>query len=103
MSRATVVIISDLHIGAGKLDDFEPEIEREFVRFVREIAAWREPVELVINGDLLDFVQAPPATGKDDGGVPLEGEAVTKTPLCFTSGQSETKFSANSSGRSING
>jgi UDP-2,3-diacylglucosamine pyrophosphatase LpxH len=47
------------------------------------------PVELVINGDLLDFVQAPPFTGRR-----LEAKSATGIPLCFTQQQSLDKLAA---------
>jgi UDP-2,3-diacylglucosamine pyrophosphatase LpxH len=85
-----VLVISDLHMGVGALNDFDCDIEEQLVAFLEH---WRrEPrdVELVINGDLLDFVQAPPFSGR-------ELEAVSATPavpLCFTEEQSLGKFRA---------
>jgi metallophosphoesterase superfamily enzyme len=84
-----VIVISDLHMGVGALDDFDDEVERHFERFVDGLANDRRPVELVINGDLLDFVQSSPFTGRE-----LEAEAADGTPLCFTEAQSSAKLSA---------
>ena len=84
-----LLVISDLHMGAGALDDFESEIEGHFVDFLRHFGSQSGPVELVINGDLLDFVQAPPFTGKE-----LEGDTAAGIPLCFTQAQSREKLAA---------
>jgi UDP-2,3-diacylglucosamine pyrophosphatase LpxH len=53
-------VISDLHIGGGQsdaqLEDFEQD--EQFVRFVDAIS---DPeIELIINGDFIDFAQIPP-------------------------------------------
>src|SRR4051794_8079044 len=88
-----LLVISDLHMGAGPLDDFEPEIEKHFVDFLHE---WREAddgAELVVNGDLLDFVQAPPYKGKYNGRE-LRGKSEDNVPLCFTEEQSCAKLDA---------
>lgn len=82
------IIISDLHVSSGPLDDFDAELETHFVRFLDSLAAGG-PVELVINGDFLDFVQAPPWRGQD-----LESSTSQSIPLCFTEQQSRAKLSA---------
>lgn len=84
-----VLVISDLHVGAGLLDDFDSEVEQHFVAFLEHWLHDAGDVELVINGDMMDFVQAPPFTGAD-----LEDTAVDGTPLCFTEDQSVRKFAA---------
>jgi UDP-2,3-diacylglucosamine pyrophosphatase LpxH len=88
MPAGKILVISDLHMGAGALDDFEPEIEQHFISFLKHWAP-RGPVELVINGDMLDFVQAPPYVGSQ-----LEGETNKHVPLCFTEDQSREKLKA---------
>jgi UDP-2,3-diacylglucosamine pyrophosphatase LpxH len=84
-----VIVISDLHVGAGVLDDCDSELEGHIVEFFHELAAKRYPVELVINGDFLDFAQAPPWQGND-----LESASPEGIPLCFTEKQSGDKFKA---------
>jgi hypothetical protein len=46
-----VIVISDLHMGAGPLEDFDPEVEAGLVEFCAQIAADDRPTEFVINGD----------------------------------------------------
>jgi UDP-2,3-diacylglucosamine pyrophosphatase LpxH len=82
-----VVVISDLHIGSDKIDDFDPDIERCFVDFISALMAKGLGVELVINGDFLDFVQASPYKDPD-----LENETSSGIPLCFTEIQSQAKL-----------
>jgi UDP-2,3-diacylglucosamine pyrophosphatase LpxH len=89
LSERLLLVISDLHMGVGALDDFDAEIEKHFVGFLGEWRANSTPVELVINGDLLDFVQAPPFTGRK-----LEARSSTGIPLCFTQQQSLDKLTA---------
>ena len=85
-----IIVVSDLHISSGKLDDFDSELEDHFVRFLEDDLASRPcPVELVINGDFLDFVQAPPYSGYG-----LQGQSAEKLPLCFTQDQSREKLAA---------
>lgn len=86
--RRKIIVISDLHVGAGPLDDCDAELEGCLVRFLRECSLGDTPVELVINGDFLDFVQAEPWEGAD---FETEHEGV---PLCFTQNQSANKFKA---------
>ena len=86
MSISRYVIISDLHVSAGVLDDCDPEIEGHLCRFLEGL---HSGTELVINGDFLDFAQAPPETGSD-----LESQTSTNTPLCFTEDQSTAKLKA---------
>ena len=89
MAERDLIVVSDLHVSAGPLDDFDREIERHFVDFLGTLGARPRPAELVINGDFLDFVQAPPSEGKE-----LESKAVDGTPLCFTEEQSARKLAA---------
>ena len=89
-----IIVISDLHISAAELDDFDQELEGNFVRFLKdELASRPTPVELVINGDFLDFVQAPPWSGRE-----LESQTDTGIPLCFTESQSREKLGSIHSG-----
>lgn len=85
----SLLVVSDFHIGCGALDDFDAELEQHFAAFLAREAAHDSPVELVINGDLLDFVQAPPYQGSE-----LETSAQNQIALCFTESQSLTKLSA---------
>jgi len=90
MNVEHIIVVSDLHISSGKLDDFDSELEGHFVRFLKDDLARRPyPVELVINGDFLDFVQAPPYSGPD-----LQAQSTEKLPLCFTQDQSREKLAA---------
>jgi UDP-2,3-diacylglucosamine pyrophosphatase LpxH len=84
-----LLVISDLHVGAGVLDDCDAELERGIVAFLDEVAAHPVPTTLVINGDFLDFAQAEPWQSKD-----LEATAADRTPLCFTEEQSVEKLKA---------
>jgi len=85
-----LVAISDLHMSAQALDDFDPEIEQKFVAFLSWLASGHESVELVINGDFLDFVQAPPVEGVGlSGTISSEGQA-----LSYTEAQSVQKLNA---------
>jgi UDP-2,3-diacylglucosamine pyrophosphatase LpxH len=83
----TLIVISDLHLGGGDLlDDCDGELEAHIVSFIEEISERYNPVELIINGDFLDFAQAPPWKGKR-----LES-AGRGIPLCFTQEQSAEKL-----------
>lgn len=82
-----IVVISDLHIGAGKLDDCDQELERGLVDFLSSLSTDDSPIELVINGDFLDFVQADP--WEING---LESRTLTGIPLCFTELHSVSKL-----------
>lgn len=85
----TLVVISDLHMGSGSIDDFELEIEKHFIAFLEDWRANNDGTELVINGDLLDFVQAQPYRGRE-----LRAESKDGIPLCFTEEQSLQKLHA---------
>jgi UDP-2,3-diacylglucosamine pyrophosphatase LpxH len=85
--KAVIVVISDLHIGAGPLDDFDVAIELEFVSFIAALGERTDSIELVINGDFLEFVQAEPW---DD--VALRAVSKDGHGLCFTEDQSVTKL-----------
>ena len=90
MERAHIIVVSDLHISAAALDDFDSELEGHFVRFLEdELAHRRCALELVINGDFLDFVQAPPHAGRN-----LQAQSKEELPLCFTQPQSREKLAA---------
>jgi UDP-2,3-diacylglucosamine pyrophosphatase LpxH len=82
-----LVVISDIHVGSGPLDDCDAELECGLVSFLEEVAASREPTTLVINGDFLDFAQAEPWQGKE-----LESSTADGIPLCFTEEQSVEKL-----------
>jgi UDP-2,3-diacylglucosamine pyrophosphatase LpxH len=87
-NSSSLLIISDLHIGCGALDDFDGELEGLLAAFLAEKGA-QGPVELVINGDFLDFVQAPPFQGSE-----LEAQTIEGYSLCFTESQSAAKLAA---------
>ncbi len=68
-------VISDLHIGAGELDDCDAGCEAALVEFIGSLTG-QPGVELVLNGDSFDFVQADPWTlpgmsGRSPDGLPL--------------------------------
>ncbi len=85
----TLNVISDLHIGAGSLDDCDAELEEQLLKFLGELTYKKYPVELVINGDFLDFAQSPPWQSTE-----LESSSKDGIPLCFTEEQSFAKFEA---------
>lgn len=82
-----LVIISDLHIGAGPLDDCDEILEQHLVAFLLFLVESHPYCHLVINGDFLDFVQASPWEDKN-----FESETDDGTPLCFTEPQSLSKL-----------
>jgi UDP-2,3-diacylglucosamine pyrophosphatase LpxH len=84
-----VIVLSDLHVSAGPLDDFDAELEKHFCDFLATLGQRRTPVELVINGDFLDFVQAPRWEGAD-----LSSTSADGLDLCFTEQQSLDKLKA---------
>jgi UDP-2,3-diacylglucosamine pyrophosphatase LpxH len=69
-------VISDLHIGAGELDDCDAGCEAALVEFIGSLTG-QPDVELVLNGDSFDFVQADPwnlpgmSGHSREGGLPL--------------------------------
>lgn len=81
------MVISDLHIASGPLDDCDGELENHFESFVESLCLGDTDVELVLNGDFLDFVQAEPWSGSD-----LESVSDDGIPLCFTEEQSIAKL-----------
>jgi UDP-2,3-diacylglucosamine pyrophosphatase LpxH len=87
--KKTTLIISDLHVGAGPLDDCDAELESQLVSFIDQVCVRTAPVELIINGDFLDFAQAPPWSGTQ-----LESITPLGIPLCFTEKQSVAKVEA---------
>jgi hypothetical protein len=86
-STPLIIVISDLHIGAGALDDFDAEIELQFVAFLNDLSKRLRPIELVINGDFLDFVQSEPWKSKE-----LRALSTNDQWLCFTEQQSVSKL-----------
>jgi UDP-2,3-diacylglucosamine pyrophosphatase LpxH len=82
-----LIVISDIHVGSGVLDDCDSELEAALIEFFRELAKDSAPTEVVINGDFLDFAQAEPWQGAD-----LEAKTPAGTPLCFTEDQSLKKL-----------
>lgn len=82
-----IVVVSDLHIGAGEIDDFRPELESHFIDFLGGLAADLRPLELVVNGDCFDFVTAVPWNEPL-----LESSSAEGVPLCFTEAQSCRKL-----------
>jgi UDP-2,3-diacylglucosamine pyrophosphatase LpxH len=58
----TRIIISDLHVGQN--DEFDifagPGKADSFINFIKHIRDLKKPVELVINGDFVDFLQLQP-------------------------------------------
>lgn len=83
----SIVIISDLHIGSGPLDDCDEQLEKHVTGFLEQLCSRQTAVELVINGDFLDFAQADPWKGAE-----LESVSPLGIPLCFTEEQSVAKF-----------
>lgn len=83
----TIVVISDLHIGAGTLDDFDVAIELELVAFLTVLSKSSTQIELVINGDFLNFVQSDPWNDPD-----LRAPSVDHHFLCFSQSQSMSKL-----------
>ena len=60
MARPDLVIISDLHLGSGgRRDDFLADDELAFERFMDELGR-HTPLELIVNGDFIDFAQIQP-------------------------------------------
>ncbi|MEK6279006.1 MAG: hypothetical protein AABN95_01500 [Acidobacteriota bacterium] len=89
MSGRASIIISDIHIGAGLLDDCDEELESHLCDFLQTLSTRAESIELIINGDFLDFVQAPPWKGAE-----LESKTQDSIPLCHTEAHSRSKLSA---------
>jgi UDP-2,3-diacylglucosamine pyrophosphatase LpxH len=89
MRQPTLRVVSDLHISDDPLDDFDDVLQCEFCRFLGDMSTSSRPFELVINGDFLDFVQAPPWEGAALSSTTLEG-----LPLSFTQEQSLAKLGA---------
>lgn len=81
------IVISDVHIGAGELDNCIPKLEGLLIDFLNSLSSNKESVELVINGDFFDFVAADPW---DDSN--LEGRTSDGISLCFTEHQSLRKL-----------
>lgn len=76
-------------MSAGELDDFDRELEGHLTDFLKQLTSSGDAIELVINGDFLDFVQAPPWRGRS-----LSSQAADGTPLSFTEAQSRSKLGA---------
>ena len=81
------IVLSDAHISAGPLDNCDPELADHIATFFQTQALLEPPVELVINGDFLDFVQALPY--EDSALRACSPDGVT---LCFTESQSREKL-----------
>ena len=66
--KRTTLIVSDLHIGDGKPGDDFVNDKGQFVKFLRNQLATPEgqkgEIELIINGDFLEFVQVNPGAYK---------------------------------------
>ncbi len=62
-------------------------MELEFVAFLSDLGGRVEPIELIINGDFLEFVQAEPWADAD-----LSGKSQNGLLLCFTEAQSLAKL-----------
>lgn len=84
---SSIVVVSDLHIASGPLDDCDAELQNHFESFIESLCQAQTDVELVLNGDFLDFVQAEPWSGSD-----LESVSDDNIPLCFTEEQSLAKL-----------
>lgn len=89
MNERSIVVISDVHIGAGPLDDFDTPLEAHLCDFLQKLSERVQPVEFVVNGDFLEFIQAPPWCGPE-----LESRTPDNIPLCFTQDQSLKKLRA---------
>lgn len=89
MSSRSIIVISDIHVGAGPLDDCDKELEGHLCDFLHALSERDESVELVINGDFLEFIQAPPWKGRE-----LESHSQDMIPLCHTEEQSVSKLRA---------
>jgi UDP-2,3-diacylglucosamine pyrophosphatase LpxH len=85
--KKDLIVISDLHVGAGALDDCDEALEGAIVNFFEYLGTLNNGVHLVINGDFLDFVQASPWKG-----AMLEAVTASGIPLCFTEIQSLEKL-----------
>lgn len=82
-----IFVISDVHIGAGELDDFVPRLQDILLAFLGVLARLPQAVELVINGDFFDFATAAPW-----GDPQLESRSAHGLRLCFTEAQSCRKL-----------
>ena len=83
------IVFSDTHIGAGPLDDCDAELDEHITAFLREQGVLHPPVELIANGDLLDFVQALPY---EDPDLRARSSVKPHVSLCFTEPQSRIKL-----------
>jgi UDP-2,3-diacylglucosamine pyrophosphatase LpxH len=82
-----IFIISDVHVGAGEIDDFVPSLEAALIAFLDALRRMDQGVELVINGDFFDFATAAPWEDEH-----LESTTDSGLPLCFTEDQSCRKL-----------
>jgi UDP-2,3-diacylglucosamine pyrophosphatase LpxH len=85
-----IIVISDIHVSAGALDDCDLELENCLVGFLGELSSKDSAIKLVINGDFLDFIQAPPWQGAELEAISSDGNV----NLCFTEDQSVEKLKA---------
>ena len=82
-----LIIISDLHLASGPLNDFDEDIAQYFSKFVEDLTNSKNSINLIFNGDFLDFVQSEPWRDKN-----LRGYSEDGVPLCFTEKQSIEKL-----------
>jgi UDP-2,3-diacylglucosamine pyrophosphatase LpxH len=68
--QGTAYVISDIHLGPGKLnssDDWDPledfVADEQLCAFIAWLAEHREPIELIIAGDFLEYCQILPQIG----------------------------------------
>ena len=84
------LVVSDLHVSAGPLDDFGQESESKFIAFLKNLDRQKLPTELVIAGDFMDFPQASAHSSIPDQ-VPVSVKINNKLFLCFTEKQSVSR------------
>ena len=77
MNKRASIIISDVHIGAGRLDDCDQDLESNLCDFLKMLSDRDDSIELIINGDFLDFVQAPPWKGADLSGIKRQDSSLS--------------------------
>lgn len=88
IKKLRTIIISDVHIAAGPLDDHTDELENYLCDFIASLSTSEAPIELIINGDFFDFVQAAPWEENGD----LLSKTRDGVRLCFTEQQSCEKL-----------
>ena len=90
-----LLVISDIHIGSGPLDDVRCRVEGGLAWFAEGHCGEPGPTTLVINGDFLDFAQAEPWQSKE-----LESRPRTAF-RCVSPRSSRWRSSRESSGPSV--